>query len=128
PATELRRPDRRRVPRNHFRLASQRHPRRRNLPAQPRRFDAEAQPPAAVMTMIETPRRIPLLTAFLSSLILLHAGAARAWPTAIASAFEERGRAVATDREGNAYVAGTFDGVLSASDRTVTSNGERDVF
>ncbi len=80
------------------------------------------------MTDTDTPRRIPVLAALLGVLVLLHAGAARAWPSAISSSFEERAKAVATDREGNTYVAGTFDGVLSASNRTVTSNGERDLF
>lgn len=63
-----------------------------------------------------------------ASSALWSAAPARAWPSAIGSPFAEQAKAVATDSSGNTYVAGTFNGVLSASDRTISPIGGRDVF
>ncbi|MGH7788801.1 MAG: hypothetical protein ACRERC_18160 [Candidatus Binatia bacterium] len=62
------------------------------------------------------------------AVLLLLAGRAHAWPSAIGSQFGEQTKAVATDKVGNTYVAGTFESVLVANGHTVTSNGQRDVF
>lgn len=73
-------------------------------------------------------RALSLLALCLGALVPTRPDPALAWPTAIGSSFGEQAKEVATDRNGNTYVAGTFDGVLSASNRTVTSQGGRDVF